>query len=297
MRKSLIIFLLSSISFVSCTNQVLNNNDTNNIPVQETPKASVTPSNNSKQITSIFTSLSELSLNIGETKKLEAQIRFNDNSTSNDISWSSSDSSILKIDNSGNIEALKEGRVEITASAKSDFSKNTKIIINIKKNNNDTPSPTPSTTNSISPTPNPSISPTITPSPIPTPSTSLSPSPSPTPLPDMGTNNVYINGYVYDNRGLPVNNAVVTVTLLEGDALWLDGSKSLTTNTINGKYYIIGFTSKTKVEIKVSKENYKEQIQYGILTLNLPYDQNVNRFDFGQSGKINSINSLSLKIN
>lgn len=72
-------------------------------------------------------------IKIGESKKLEANIEPN-NATDKTITWKTSDESIAKISNTGEIIGKKEGAVEITASSSN--GKTSTIKINVEKEKN-----------------------------------------------------------------------------------------------------------------------------------------------------------------
>ena len=67
-------------------------------------------------VTSIELDKTELALNPGETATLVATIK-PDNATDKTVIWTSSDSSIASVDNTGKVTAVKEGSVSISAKA------------------------------------------------------------------------------------------------------------------------------------------------------------------------------------
>lgn len=185
-----ILLTISLLTLNSCVGEVTNNIDAKidskvnasadikananvNTNIDAKVKTGNIASNNSaqnktiKQIMSISTSLSEISLNIGDTSEISANVKFNDSSTNNNLSWVSANSSIAKVDSNGKVTGVSEGNTTIIVSAKEDVSKNS--VINVKVLNKTTspvvdPSPTP-----ITPTPIPSYTPLPTTIPSPTP--------------------------------------------------------------------------------------------------------------------------------
>lgn len=80
----------------------------------------------------IITPSGDISLTVGETKKLTAD---------KDVTWSSSDSSIVKVDENGNITGVKEGNAIITATDKVTGLK-TNVTVTVHENGNpDNPNP------------------------------------------------------------------------------------------------------------------------------------------------------------
>ncbi|WP_242975372.1 Ig-like domain-containing protein, partial [Clostridium acetobutylicum] len=71
--------------------------------------------NNDTPASSISLSKSTDSLKVGDTDTLSATL--SNNANSKNITWTSSDSSIVSVDNNGKITALKEGTANVTASS------------------------------------------------------------------------------------------------------------------------------------------------------------------------------------
>ncbi len=78
----------------------------------------------------------ELSLNVGKTETLQATIK-PDNATNKDVIWTSSDSSVASVDESGKVTALKEGVATITVSSKNDKDKEAKCLVQVTSNTQD----------------------------------------------------------------------------------------------------------------------------------------------------------------
>lgn len=74
-----------------------------------------------------------LSLNVGESKKLTASVKFSDGSINSLVNWSSSDGSIVAINQDGTILASNQGQAIITASSQSEPDKKVSIPITINK--------------------------------------------------------------------------------------------------------------------------------------------------------------------
>ncbi len=68
-----------------------------------------------------------INVNVGQKQKLNAII-YPENATNKKIIWESSDNSILKVDNSGNIEGIKIGKAEITARAENETATCTVLV-------------------------------------------------------------------------------------------------------------------------------------------------------------------------
>ncbi len=68
-------------------------------------------------VTKVIISKDTLTINVGETHVLTATVLYSNNSTDNNVIWTSSNESIATIDKVGNINALSSGTTIITAQA------------------------------------------------------------------------------------------------------------------------------------------------------------------------------------
>jgi uncharacterized protein YjdB len=71
-------------------------------------------------------------LRVGNSLTMNATVTMSDNSANSDISWSSSDTNIATIDNTGIVTALKEGTVTITAKSNRNITKKDTFVFNIR---------------------------------------------------------------------------------------------------------------------------------------------------------------------
>lgn len=76
-----------------------------------------------------------LSLNQGDSEQIDARASFRDGSSVNSLNWHSSDESVAKVDNNGNVTAVSDGDATITVTSTDDFSKKTEIPVTVKDNN------------------------------------------------------------------------------------------------------------------------------------------------------------------
>ena len=89
-----------------------------------------------KKSISISVLPSNFTINVGDEIKLVGTVKYNDDSIDNNILWFSSNSSIIKINQeSGVLNAISEGKIQITATSKLDTSINTVINITINSKN------------------------------------------------------------------------------------------------------------------------------------------------------------------
>lgn len=123
--------------------------------------------------------------------------------------WSSSLSSVLRIDVNGLVKAVAPGKASVTATARGVASEPALVIVTAP------PTPTPTPTVTPAPQPSPSPSPSVVPSPSPV----ASPSPSPSPTPPTATAPVVISEFrtrgpngasdefveLYNNSDVPVD--------------------------------------------------------------------------------------------
>lgn len=141
-------------------------------------------------VESINLSEQNLSLTVGEKKKITATVKLTDNSTTNQVNWSSSDSSILTINSDGDILAVKEGLAIVTANSQTEVDKKVSIPVAVNKpivNPTSLPIPTPSSTIQPTVASSPTPTQTSTPTPIPTATSTTLPTPTPivTPTPKI----------------------------------------------------------------------------------------------------------------
>ena len=78
-----------------------------------------------------------LQINVGDSVQLKAIVK-PDNATNKKVKWSSSNEKAVTVDENGNIKAVAEGTVEITATTE-DGSKTAKCVITVKKVNSQDP--------------------------------------------------------------------------------------------------------------------------------------------------------------
>lgn len=124
---------------------------------------------------------------VGESLPLKASVRLADGQVNGDVAWSSSDPSIAEVNESGVLQARKEGRVSILATYKGDGRYRGLAEVEVVATGAATPSPSPST---VTFAPDASALPTAAPSPVLAPSPTPSPSPAPTPSPRPTNNTV-----------------------------------------------------------------------------------------------------------
>jgi uncharacterized protein YjdB len=121
-------------------------------PVEEL-KASITLNGNK---------ITELNLQEEQTEVLQATIKLSDGTVSPNVTWKSSDSTVVNVRN-GSLTALKNGVATITAIADGDSTKQASVKVTV---GNVAPAPTPAAT--VAPTPVPTVAPTATPTVAPT---------------------------------------------------------------------------------------------------------------------------------
>ena len=116
-------------------NNIVNQEKTTTEPVkEETPPAKNNNSNqviNDIAVSSINFDKNSLSLYVGDVANLKANI-LPANATNKTIHWSSSNDSIVKVDNNGQIQALKEGSVVIKATSNNNITGSISISVNKK---------------------------------------------------------------------------------------------------------------------------------------------------------------------
>lgn len=97
-------------------------------------KENISDSSNSKEVSekNISLDFTELTLTVGETKKLTAVVEPN-NADGNDISWTSSDNKVAALDENGNIVAYSEGNCIIKAKLISDPSVTASVHVTVRK--------------------------------------------------------------------------------------------------------------------------------------------------------------------
>jgi hypothetical protein len=114
-------------------------------------------------------------IEVGETLTLEATVTYGNDSTDDDVEWSSSDESVAKVED-GIVTGLTVGSVTITATSKKDATKSASAEITVVASTA-TPTPTPT----VTPSPTATVSPTPSATVSPTPSATASPTPTPVP--------------------------------------------------------------------------------------------------------------------
>lgn len=269
-----ILLTISLLSLNSCVGEVTNNIDAKidskvnasadikananvNTNIDAKVKTGNIASNNSaqnktiKQIMSISTSLSEISLNIGDTSEISANVKFTDNSTNNNLSWVSSNSSIAKVDSNGKVTGVSEGNTTIIVSAKEDVSKSS--VINVKVLNKTTspvidPSPTPTTTPVSSNIPT-----------SPTPISSYTPVPTPTVLPSK-IDEIILGSSTKNAVKIDSNGNYIIAYLKQ----YSDSTGKPQYDLYFSKYSSTGKVINSDIKINAPSDSYKGQINISI---------------------------------
>lgn len=98
--------------------------------------------------TSIFLAgkkVTEVSLKVDETQTLQATIKLSDGTDSPNVTWTSSDSTVVNVRN-GNLTALKKGVATITAAAKEDSTKQASVRVTVTEEGEAAPATPAATT-------------------------------------------------------------------------------------------------------------------------------------------------------
>jgi len=108
-------------------------NESNNSSTETTPPEEIIPKPTIIKVTNVSLDKSYLTLNFNETTKLTATISPS-NATNKNVSWKSSNSKLVTVDNNGNIKVVgnKNGKVTITATS-NDGNFKASATINVKE--------------------------------------------------------------------------------------------------------------------------------------------------------------------
>lgn len=108
-------------------------NESNNSSTETTPPEQIIPKPTIIKVTNVSLDKSYLTLNFNETSKLTATISPS-NATNKNVSWKSSNSKLVTVDNNGNIKVVgnKNGKVTITATS-NDGNFKASATINVKE--------------------------------------------------------------------------------------------------------------------------------------------------------------------
>ena len=164
------------------------------------------------------------SMMIGEKLQLGASV-LPGNASNTKVKWSTSDKRIATVSSSGQITAVRTGRVTIFATSESG-SKRAGCVVNVAKPA-PTPTPTPKPTPAPTPTPTPSPTPVVPAKPVTTPTPTPTPVPTSTPIPAPVEKNteyraLLIGNEAYSTRlrgpynDLTMMNAILSRSTLDG---------------------------------------------------------------------------------
>ena len=124
------LFIISILTLSNCTS-VRVDGDTQYPP----PIPASQPTNKEKEVIKVLSvdvSNSKLNLRVGGIQTLSSIVKYSNNTSDNDVTWSSNDESLVTIDSSGYLKALKVGTAIITSTSKKDNTKNSIIEVKIQ---------------------------------------------------------------------------------------------------------------------------------------------------------------------
>jgi len=142
-HKRLIVsfFLLVSYTLVSgCPNQI--NNQEVKIDLGDKLNEVLDKTESSKKVRSVTIFPDKVSLNIGESKKLTATIKYTDDTTDTNVIWDNPVTTSLSVSPDGTLLGLRSGQVTLTATSAKDAEKRATVVVTINSVKVTGPSPT-----------------------------------------------------------------------------------------------------------------------------------------------------------